>query len=38
MVTGSRDVTTVSPQALYLLNDPFVREQSKALAERLAEP
>ncbi|HEY1067989.1 MAG TPA: DUF1549 and DUF1553 domain-containing protein, partial [Pirellulales bacterium] len=25
MVTGSRDVTTVAPQALYMLNDPFVR-------------
>jgi cytochrome c553 len=35
MVTGSRDSTTVAPQALYLLNDPFVRKQSLALAERL---
>jgi len=35
MVTGSRDATTVSPQALYLLNDPFVRTQSLALAERV---
>lgn len=34
-VTGSRDSTTVAPQALYLLNDPFVRKQSLALAERL---
>jgi hypothetical protein len=34
MVTGSRDSTTVAPQALYLLNDPFVRKQSLALAER----
>lgn len=34
-VTGSRDSTTVAPQALYLLNDPFVRQQSLALAERL---
>ena len=25
MVTGSRDTTTVATQALYLLNDPFVR-------------
>ena len=33
--TGSRDTTTVAPQALYLLNDPFVRQQSLALAERL---
>src|SRR5206468_3098348 len=35
MVTGSRDTTTVATQALYLLNDPFVRQQSLALAERL---
>jgi hypothetical protein len=35
MVTGSRDTTTVAPQALYLLNDPFVRQQSLALADRL---
>ncbi|MBI5757624.1 MAG: DUF1553 domain-containing protein, partial [Planctomycetales bacterium] len=35
MVTGSRDTTTVAPQALYLLNDPFVRRQSLTLAERL---
>ncbi len=35
MVTGSRDATTVAPQALYLLNDSFVRKQSLAFAERL---
>ncbi len=35
MVTGSRDTTTVATQALYLLNDPFVRRQALALAERL---
>ena len=35
MVTGSRDTTTVATQALYLLNDPFVRRQSLALAARL---
>jgi hypothetical protein len=34
-VTGSRDTTTVATQALYMLNDPFVRQQSRALAERL---
>jgi Protein of unknown function (DUF1553)/Protein of unknown function (DUF1549)/Planctomycete cytochrome C len=38
MVTGRRDTTTVAPQALYLLNDPFVRGQSLALAERLRQP
>ena len=35
MVTGDRDTTTVAPQALYLLNDPFVRSESRALADRL---
>jgi hypothetical protein len=35
MVTGSRDATTVATQALYLLNDPFVREQAQALAKGL---
>ena len=37
MVTGSRDTTTVAPQALYLLNDPFVLQQSGALAKRLLD-
>ncbi len=35
MVTGSRDATTVATQALYLLNDSFVRKQSVALAQNL---
>jgi hypothetical protein len=35
MVTGSRDTTTVAPQALYLLNDPFVQRQALNLAVRL---
>jgi hypothetical protein len=35
MVAGQRESTTVAPQALYLLNDPFVRRQSVALAERV---
>ncbi len=35
MVTGSRDTTTVATQALYLLNDPFVRRRALNLAERL---
>lgn len=38
MVTGSRDSTTVATQALYLLNDPFVRQQSQELAKRLLQP
>jgi hypothetical protein len=33
MVTGSRDTTTVAPQALYLLNDRFVHNQAAALAK-----
>jgi hypothetical protein len=33
--TGSRDVTTVATQALYLMNNPLVMEQSHRLAERL---
>jgi hypothetical protein len=35
LVTGNRDTTTVATQALYLLNDPFVQQQAKALAARL---
>ena len=33
--TGRRDSSTVAPQALYLMNNPFVLEQSKRAAERL---
>jgi len=35
LVVGSRDETNVPPQALFLMNSPFVRERSVALAERL---
>jgi hypothetical protein len=35
LVTGKRDTTTVAPQALYLLNDPFVRRQAQGLTGRL---
>jgi hypothetical protein len=36
---GQRNVSTVAPQALYLLNHPFVGEQARAAAERtLASP
>ena len=39
MSTGRRDVSTVAPQALYLMNSPFVREQARHAAARLlAEP
>jgi hypothetical protein len=31
---GHRNVSTVAPQALYLLNHPFVIQQAKAAAER----
>jgi len=35
MVNAKRNATTVAPQALYVMNSPFVLEQSKAFAERL---
>ncbi|HXG10340.1 MAG TPA: DUF1553 domain-containing protein [Gemmataceae bacterium] len=35
MVTGRRNVTTVTPQALFLLNHPFVLEQARHAADRL---
>lgn len=35
MVTGRRENTTIAPQALYLLNDSFVRRQALTLGERL---
>jgi cytochrome c553 len=35
LVTGQRDVTTVAPQALYLMNAPLVLEQAEAAARRL---
>lgn len=35
LVTGSRETTTVPTQALYLLNDAFVRRNSLATAETL---
>jgi hypothetical protein len=37
LVTGSRQVTTVPGQALYLLNSSFVRRQALALAGRLLD-
>jgi hypothetical protein len=36
-VTGNRDVTTVAPQALFMMNDPFVIAQAKSFASRLAK-
>jgi cytochrome c553 len=38
-VVGRRDASTIAPQALLLLNDPFVRDQARQAARRaLAEP
>ena len=36
-ITARRDVTTVAPQALFLMNNPFVIEQSKHFAQRLLQ-
>jgi hypothetical protein len=36
VVTGQRDVTTVAPQALFMLNNTFVGAQAKAMAMRVA--
>jgi cytochrome c553 len=39
LVTGNRDVTTVPTQALFLMNNPFVLDQSRRLADKvLAAP
>ncbi len=35
VTVGKRATTTVAPQALYLLNNPFVRTQAETLADRL---
>ena len=35
LVTGRRDVSTVAPQALFMMNHAFVRSQAKLTAERL---
>lgn len=37
VTVGKRATTTVAPQALFLLNNPFVKAQSEALAVRLME-
>ncbi|MBC8353801.1 MAG: DUF1553 domain-containing protein [Planctomycetes bacterium] len=34
-ITARREVTTVAPQALFLMNSPFVIEQARYFAERL---
>jgi hypothetical protein len=35
MVNAKRNATTVAPQALYVMNSPFVLDQSKAFADQL---
>lgn len=35
LVTGRRDTSTVAPQALLMLNHPFVRDRAAATAKRL---
>ena len=35
-VTGQRSQTTVAPQALFLMNSPFMKHQGKLLSERVA--
>ncbi|MDB5331713.1 MAG: hypothetical protein JWP03_2864 [Phycisphaerales bacterium] len=37
MVTGARDTTTVATQALFVMNNPFVIEQSHHFATRLLD-
>ncbi len=34
-VTGQRAATTIAPQALYMMNSPFVMEQARHFAENL---
>jgi cytochrome c553 len=37
MVTGKRNASTVAPQALVMLNHPFVMEQASSIAKRLRD-
>jgi hypothetical protein len=37
VVTGQRDVTTVAPQALFMLNNTFVSNQAREMALRVAK-
>lgn len=37
MITGKREVSNTANQSLYLMNNSFVQQQSRAFAERLAE-
>ncbi|HEV2947785.1 MAG TPA: DUF1549 and DUF1553 domain-containing protein, partial [Gemmataceae bacterium] len=35
LIVGQRDVTTVAPQALFMMNNPFVIDQSTQMARRV---
>jgi hypothetical protein len=35
LVTGQRDITTIAPQALYMMNSPVVLQQAEAVANHL---
>jgi Protein of unknown function (DUF1553)/Protein of unknown function (DUF1549) len=35
LVTGQRDVTTIAPQALYMMNSPVVLQQAETTSKRL---
>ncbi|MEW6157651.1 MAG: DUF1553 domain-containing protein, partial [Verrucomicrobiota bacterium] len=37
MVVGARNSSTVAPQALFLMNHPFVRQQASSAVKRLFE-
>lgn len=37
LVVGRRNVSTVAPQALFLMNDPFVAEEARLAAKRLLD-
>jgi hypothetical protein len=38
LIIGQRDVTTVAPQALFMMNNPFVIAQSNLMARRVLTP
>jgi hypothetical protein len=35
LVTGQRDITTIAPQALYMMNSPVVVQQAETVANKL---
>ena len=37
LVTGTRSVTTVPAQALFMMNSPFVRDMARAASTRVAD-